>query len=413
MMTTQREQPLDVFALRQDFPLLQKEHHQRPIVYLDSAATSQKPRSVIDALARYYSSENANIHRGIYALSEAATAAYEAARARIAQFINAEHEKELIFVRGTTEGVNLVAQSFARPLMKPGDTVLVTEMEHHANIVPWQMVTEQTGAHLEVAPIDDDGVLNREGLSKLLEKKPKLLAITHLSNVLGTLNPLKTIVQEAHQHDVPVLVDAAQSAPHLLVDVKELDCDFLVFSGHKLFGPTGIGVLYGKEKWLTAMPPYQGGGDMIQSVSFKKTTYRGLPERFEAGTPNIAGAIGLAKAIDYLNSIGLDKIRDYDAHLFNYALQVLPKVTGLRRIGTATEQHGSFSFLLGEIHPYDVAMLLDQKAIAVRAGHQCAEPLMNRLGVPGTVRASFSFYNTTEEIDTLADNLEHIFKRMS
>ena len=403
----------DPTAIRQDFPLLANTVHGRPLVYLDSAATTQKPAVVIEAVKDFYAHQNANIHRGIYTLSEEATAAYEAARAGVAAFINAPSEREVIFVRGATEGINLIAQTFGRMRLQAGDTILLSALEHHANIVPWQIVAEEIGAKIRVIPMDDSGVLDKEALANELARGPKLLGIVHLSNALGTFNPLHDTIAQAHQANVPVVVDGAQSVPHLLVDVKGLDCDFLVFSGHKAFGPTGIGVLYGKEKWLSAMPPYQGGGDMIRSVSFEKTTYRDIPEKFEAGTPHIAGAIGLARALEYIDRVGRDAIRSYEKELFAYACETLNTVDRLRPVGTAPDRHGVFSFLLEGTHFHDIATLLDQDGIAVRAGHLCAEPIMQRLGLTGVVRASFAFYNTREEIDCLAESLVKVGKLLT
>ena len=405
-MSSQSPSPAwDVTAVRQDFPLLQETVNGHPLAYLDNAATTQKPTVVIDAVRDFYTHHNANIHRGIYTLSEEATAAYEAARSIVAKFIKAPSDREVIFVRGATEGINLVAQTFGRMHLQPEDTILLTALEHHANIVPWQMLAEQTGAQIKVVPMDDRGTLDLEALGRELERQPKILGIVHLSNAIGTLNPLRSIIAQAHQAGVPVLVDAAQSVPHLMVDVHDLDCDFLVFSGHKVFGPTGIGVLYGKEKYLNTMPPYQGGGDMIRSVSFAKTTYRETPERFEAGTPHIIGAIGLARALQYLDTLGRDAIRRYEEELFAYASKTLRAIDPVRPIGTAPDRHSVFAFLLKDAHLHDMATLLDQDGIAIRAGHQCAEPIMQRLGIPGVARASFCFYNTHEEVDRLAESL--------
>lgn len=400
----------DIEFVRNDFPILKRKVHGKPLVYLDNAATTQKPQAVIDTITHFYTQGNANIHRGVHLLSEEATAAYEQARKAIANFINAPDPKEIIFVRGATEAINLVAQSFGRMQCRAGDTVLITHLEHHANIVPWQLLAEQIGIELHVVPMDENGILDEKILEQKLALRPKLFGIVHLSNVLGILNPVAKMITLARQADVPVLIDAAQSAPHFMVDVQELDCDFLAFSGHKLFGPTGIGVLYGKEKWLNAMPPYQGGGDMIRSVSFEKTTFNAIPERFEAGTPNIAGAIGLAAAVNYLKQLDTKMLHAYEKELYAYAEQALATIKGLEVKGKTVEKMGALSFTLNNIHPHDIATLLDQDGIAVRAGHQCAQPIMQRLGVSGLTRASFSFYNKREEIDQLVRSLEKIVK---
>ena len=396
---------LDIDAVRADFPILSQQIHGYPLAYLDNGASSQKPHVVIDAVEQFYRHDYANVHRGIHTLSEHATAAYEQARRTVQRFINARSHQEIIFVRGTTEAINLVAQSYARPRLQPGDEILITTMEHHSNIVPWQLVCEQTGAQLKVVPINEQGELDVKALEALLNERTRLLAVTHISNVLGTINPIKQITTIAHQAGVPVLVDGAQAAPHTVIDVQAHDCDFYAFSGHKMYGPTGIGILYGKEELLDQMPPYQGGGDMILSVSFEKTTYNQLPYKFEAGTPHIAGAVGLGVAVDYLNAVGLDRIANYERELLNYGHEQLSAVEGIRIIGTAKEKASIISFTLEGVHPHDIATVLDQQGIAVRAGHHCAMPLMQHFGLPATTRASFALYNTREEIDRLAEGL--------
>ena len=399
---------LDLEALRGQFPILQTQVNGKPLVYLDNAATTQKPNLVIETLVRFYSEQNANIHRGIHYLSAQATDAYEKARERVARFINAPHSRQIIFVRGTTEGINLVAQSYGRGHFKENDEIILTIHEHHSNIVPWQLVCEQTGARIKVIPMDDRGVLDMEVFEKLLNERTRLVAVSHVSNALGTINPVSDIISKAHAREVPVLVDGAQWVPHFPVDVQALDCDFYVFSGHKMYAPTGIGILYGKENLLSDMPPYHGGGDMIRSVTFEKTTYRDIPERFEAGTPNIVGVIGLAAAIDFLESVGPEKIAANEKELLDYATNTLESVESLRIIGDSPEKAGVVSFMLGDIHPHDIGTFLDNDGIAIRAGHHCAQPLMKRLGVSGTARASFGIYNTHEEVDKLAAGLRKI-----
>ncbi len=398
---TAPNQLLDLARVRADFPILRQQVHGKPLVYLDNAATSQKPKSVIDAEARYYAEYNSNVHRGLHALSQQATDAFEAARETVRRFLNAAKSAETLFVRGTTEAINLVAQSYARPRLKPGDEILVSQMEHHSNIVPWQLVCEQTGALLKVAPINDAGELQLDAFERLLNERTRLVALTHVSNALGTINPIKRLIDLAHARGAAVLVDGAQAVPHIVVDVQALDCDFYAFSGHKLYGPTGIGALYGKEKLLNAMPPYHGGGEMIREVTFEKTTYAGLPQKFEAGTPNIAGAIGLATAIEYILGIGLDVIAAHEHALLEYATAVSKDVPGMRLIGTAREKASILSFALDGIHPHDIGTILDHEGVAIRTGHHCAMPIMTRFQVPATARASFAFYNTREEIDAL------------
>lgn len=399
---------LDLETLRGQFPILQSQVNGKPLVYLDNAATTQKPSLVIETLVRFYSEQNANIHRGIHYLSAQATDSYENARERVARFINAPHSRQVIFVRGATEGINLVAQSYGRSHFKKNDEIILTIHEHHSNIVPWQLICEQTGALIKVVPMDDRGVLDMEVYEKLLNDRTRLVAVSHISNAIGTINPVADIIAKAHAREVPVLVDGAQWVPHFPVDVQALDCDFYVFSGHKMYAPTGIGVLYGKEDLLNDMPPYHGGGDMIRSVTFEKTTYRDIPERFEAGTPNIVGVIGLAAAIDFLESVGPEKIAANEKELLDYATNTLESVESLRIIGDSPEKAGVVSFMLGDIHPHDIGTFLDNDGIAIRAGHHCAQPLMKRLGVSGTARASFGIYNTHEEVDKLAAGLRKI-----
>ncbi len=397
--------PLDVVAIRRDFPALDQTVHGRRLVYLDSAATSQKPRQVLDALRAYYETDNANVHRGVHSLSQRATDAYEAGRRRVQRFLNAAEAREIVFVRGATEGINLVAATFGRMRVSAGDEVLVSAMEHHSNIVPWQILCAERGATLRVIPITDEGELRLDEYERLLGPRTRIVAVVHVSNALGTVNPVKRLVQLAHERSVPVLVDGAQAAPHLPVDVRDLDCDFYVFSGHKALGPTGIGVLYGKAEWLERMPPYQGGGDMIRAVTFERTLYNALPYKFEAGTPHIAGVVGLAAALDYLDGLGREAIAAYEAELTAYGTRVLGEVPGLRMIGTPREKASVLSFVLDGIHAHDVGTILDQAGIAVRAGHHCAMPVMQRFGVPATVRASLAFYNTPDEIDALVAGL--------
>ena len=390
-----------VERIRNDFPILKQQVHGKPLVYLDNAATSQKPQVVIDTVTQYYLAQNSNVHRGVHFLSEQATQAFEGARAKVARFLNASNAREVIFVRGATEGINLVAQSYGRTFIKAGDEILISAMEHHSNIVPWQMLCEQIGARLRVIPFNYDGELFLDEYERLLNEWTKLVAVVQVSNALGTINPIKQIIEMAHRRGIPVLVDGAQAVPHMRVDVQALDCDFYAFSGHKLFGPTGIGVLYGKADLLEAMPPYQGGGDMISAVTFEKTHYNTLPYKFEAGTPDIAGVIGLGVAIDYLSEIGLDAITAYEHELLAYATDALSTIKGVRIIGTAREKAGVLSFVLDGIHAHDIGTILDHEGIAIRAGHHCAMPVMQRFGVPATARASLAFYNTKEEVDAL------------
>ncbi|GJM05365.1 MAG: cysteine desulfurase [marine bacterium B5-7] len=391
----------NVDKVRKDFPILNEQVRGKPLVYLDNAATAQKPKQVIEALDTYYRESNSNIHRGVHTLSEKATAIYEKARGKVKDYINADSTKEIVFVRGATEAINLVAQSFGRATLKAGDEIIITELEHHSNIVPWQILSEQTGAKLNYIPINDAGELLLEEYEKLLNDKTRIVAVGHISNALGTINPIKTIIDKAHAVGAKVLVDGAQAVPHTRVDVKDLNCDFYAFSGHKLFGPTGIGVLYGKESLLEAMPPYQGGGDMIQMVSMKKSTYNALPYKFEAGTPHIAGVIGLGAAIDYVNDLGLESAAQYEIELLDYANEQAAQVAGLNFVGTAKNKTSILSFTLDGIHPHDIGTILDGEGVAIRAGHHCAMPVMERFSIPATARASFAFYNTREEVDAL------------
>ncbi|MCB0554942.1 MAG: cysteine desulfurase [Phaeodactylibacter sp.] len=397
---------LNIEQIRRDFPLLSRDMNGKPIVFLDSAASSQKPNSVIEAISHYYRFQHANVHRGVYQLSQEATTAFEVARDKVRDFIHAPSSPEIIFVRGVTEGINLVASCFGRKFLKEGDEVLITAMEHHSNIVPWQLICEEKGAHLRVAPINEAGELILEEFEKMLSDKVRIVATTHVSNTLGTINPIREMVAMAHAKGIPVLVDGAQATPHMAIDVQALDVDFYTFSGHKVFGPTGIGVLFGKEKWLNAMPPYHGGGEMIKTVTFEKTTYAELPHKFEAGTPDIAGVIGLGAALDYIQEIGLDAITQYENTLLAYAIKRLKEVPGIRFIGAAKNKASVVSFLVDNIHPYDLGTILDKLGIAVRTGHHCTQPLMDHFCIPGTVRASFAFYNTVEDIDRLVDGVK-------
>ena len=398
----------DVGRIRQDFPMLRQEVRGKPLVYLDSAATSQKPQAVLDTLQRYYTEENANINRAVHLLSERATRAHADARVTVQKFVNAAESREIIFTRNSTEGINLVAQTYGRQHVGAGDEIVISEMEHHSNIVPWQLLCEEKGARLRVVPITDAGELRLDELESFLGPRTKFVSIVHLSNSLGTINPVHQIVEMAHAHGIPVLIDGSQAAYHLTIDVQALDCDFYVLTGHKLYGPTGIGVLYGKADLLDGMPPYQGGGDMINSVTFEKTTYNVLPYKFEAGTPHIAGAIGLGTAIDYVTSVGMDRIAAYERELLSYGTAALSGVRGLRLIGTAPEKASILSFVLEGVHPHDVGTIVDQEGVAIRTGHHCTQPLMRRFGVPATARASLAMYNTREEIDALVAALAKV-----
>lgn len=390
-----------MYKVRADFPILEQQVYGKPLVYLDNAATTQKPRAVIDAMAEEYYTVNANVHRGVHYLSQRATDLHEGSREVVRQFIHAVSTREIIFTRGTTESINLVAACFGEQFMHEGDEVIVSVMEHHSNIVPWQLLASRKGIKLRVIPMTDKGELELEAYEQLFNEHTRIVSVAHVSNVLGTVNPVQRIIQIAHAHGVPVLIDAAQSVPHLAVDVQQLDADFLAFSGHKIYGPTGIGVLYGKEEWLEKLPPYQGGGEMIGHVSFEHTTFNELPFKFEAGTPDFVGTTGLAAALHYVEQIGIDEIAAYETSLTDYALQQLRTIPDMRIIGEAPERGAVISFLVGDIHPFDMGTLLDRLGIAVRTGHHCAQPLMQRLGIEGTLRASFSFYNTREEVDAL------------
>jgi cysteine desulfurase/selenocysteine lyase len=398
----------DVHKVRADFPILARKIHNKPLVYLDNAATTQKPQAVVDSLIYYYTAQNSNIHRGVHTLSEEATASYEESRATVQRFLNAADPREIIFVRGATEGINLVAQTWGRANIRSGDEIVISAMEHHSNIVPWQILCEQQGANLRVAPVNDAGELLLDEFEKLLGPKTKLVAMSHVSNALGTVNPVRKIVEAARRVNARVLLDGAQAVPHMPVDVRAIDCDFYAFSGHKIYAPTGIGILYGKAELLEAMPPYQGGGDMISSVTFEKTLYNRLPYKFEAGTPHVSGAIGLGAALDYVSSVGLDRIARHEKQILAYGTRRLLEIPGLRLIGTAKEKEGILSFVLEGIHPHDVGTILDQEGIAIRTGHHCAQPLMERFGVPATARASLALYNTVEEMDALVRGIEKV-----
>ncbi|MBU3856850.1 MAG: cysteine desulfurase [Candidatus Phocaeicola excrementipullorum] len=400
----------DINKIREDFPILGREVYGRPLVYLDNAATTQKPRCVVEAITDEYYNVNANVHRGVHYLSQQATDLHEAAREKVRQFINARSTNEIIFTRGTTESLNLVVSSFCDGMMQEGDEVIVSVMEHHSNIVPWQLQAAKKGISIRVIPMTDEGELRLDEYEKLFTERTKIVSVTHVSNVLGTVNPVEEMIRIAHEHGVPVMVDGAQSTPHFAVDVQAMDCDFFAFSGHKMYGPTGIGVLYGKEEWLDRLPPYQGGGEMIESVSFEKTVFEHLPFKFEAGTPDYVATTGLAKAIDYMTAVGMDNIQRHERELTEYAMQRLSEVEGIRIFGRAPRKDAVVSFLVGDIHHLDMGTLLDRLGIAVRTGHHCAQPLMIRLGIQGTVRASFAMYNTREEIDALASGIERVSK---
>ncbi|HBS51701.1 MAG TPA: cysteine desulfurase CsdA [Coxiellaceae bacterium] len=399
--------------IRQLFPILQNKINNKPLIYLDNAATTQKPRSVVEAIEHFYFNDNANIHRGIYKLSQRATNAYEKSRKNIAEFINAKYTHEIIFVRNTTEAINLVAQSYGYKNFKPGDEIIISTMEHHSNIVPWQLICKKTGAKLQVINIHENGELDFNHYEKLINNRTKIVAIAHASNTLGTVNPIKKIIAAAHAHNIPVLIDGAQASGHIQIDVQNLDCDFYAFSAHKMYGPTGIGILYGKEALLNSMPPYQGGGDMIKKVTFAETEYADLPQKFEAGTPNIADVVGFGATIDFIKSVGIDVIAKHEKELLKYATAAFSNVKGLKIIGTAPEKTSIISFILDKIHPHDVATILDTEGIAVRAGHHCTMPLMDFYNIPGTTRASFGLYNTKEEIDILIEALTKVRKIFS
>ncbi len=400
----------DINKIREDFPILKKKVHGKNLVYLDNAATTQKPFQVLNKLEEYYFTTNANIHRGVHALSQQATDAFESARIKIKQFINALGKNQIIFTRGTTEAINLVAQSYGRANVKEGDEIIISHMEHHSNIVPWQMLCREKNARLRIIPIDDNGELIYEEFEKLVNEKTKLVSIVYVSNSLGTVNPVKQIIDYAHQFNVPVLVDAAQAVNHMPVDVQKLDCDFLAFSGHKIYGPTGIGALYGKIDLLDKMPPFQGGGDMISKVTFEETTFNELPNKFEAGTPDIAGAIGLGAAIEYVSNAGIENIKEYESALLNYATEQISQVPGVRIIGNAKEKMSVLSFILENVHPHDIGTFLDFEGVAIRTGHHCTQPVMQRFNIPATSRASFAMYNTKEEVDVLINGLKKIIE---
>lgn len=400
----------DIERIRADFPILGEKVYGKPLVYFDSAASAQKPRVVLDAIQNVYEKHYANIHRGVYKFSELSTAVHDNARETIRKFINAERESEVIFLRNATEGVNLVAQTFGRTRVSAGDEILISTMEHHANIVPWQMLCEQTGATLRVVPITDEGELDMDAFATMLTERVKLVAMVHVSNTLGTINPIEDIIRQAHAQGIPVLVDGAQSVPHFGVDVRALDCDFLVFSGHKTYGPSGVGVLYGKQKHLEAMPPYMGGGDMIDTVTFEKTTYNVPPYKFEAGTPDIAGAVGLGKSLEYMDGIGLENTAAHEHRLLEYATERIQEIKGVRIIGTAKKKAAVISFAVKDIHPHDLGTIVDREGVAIRTGHHCTQPLMQRFGVPATARASFAMYNTIDEIDHFMMALQKAIK---
>ncbi|MBR8534295.1 cysteine desulfurase [Carboxylicivirga sediminis] len=399
---------MNIEQIRADFPILQETVYGKPLVYLDNAATTHKPQQVIDAVSEVYLKYNSNIHRGVHHLSNVCTQAHEEARIKVQQFINAQHSHEVIFTRGTTESINLLASSFADTFLNAGDEILVSQLEHHSNIVPWQLLEKKKGVILKYIPINQAGELILDNIDELINDRTKLVAVAHISNALGTVNPIKTIIQQAHSKNIPVMIDGAQAVQHVKVDVQELDCDFYVFSGHKLYAPTGIGVLYGKEEWLNKLEPYHGGGEMIKTVSFEGTTFNELPFKFEAGTPDFSGSVGLGAAIDYVNNIGIDVIAQYEHELLSYATQQLSSIPNIRFFGTAAEKASVISFLIGEIHPFDIGTMLDRMGIAVRTGHHCAQPLMQYYNIPGTLRASFAIYNTKEEIDKLTEATERI-----
>jgi cysteine desulfurase/selenocysteine lyase len=410
---TAETSPMDVERIRKDFPILRQKIHGKPLVFLDSAASAPKPQPIIDAMSRFYAEDYANVHRGVYELSQRSTKAYEDTRVKVRRLINARSESEIVFVRGTTEAINLVAQTFGRTYVKEGDEILITAMEHHSNIVPWQILCKEKGAQLRVAPMDKRGELILDEFEKLLGPKTRLVALAHVSNTLGTVNPVRKIVGMAHGHDIPVLIDGAQAVPHGSVDVRELDCDFYCFSGHKMYGPSGVGVLYGKERFLESMPPWEGGGDMISSVTFEKTTYNRIPYKFEAGTPNIAGVVGLGVAIDYLNAIGMDEVSRHEHEILAYGTKRLLAVPGLSIVGRAKQKAGVLSFVLEGIHPHDIGTILDQEGIAVRTGHHCAQPVMDFFGVPATARASLGLFNNEQDIDRLVEGIHKVIEVFS
>ncbi len=394
-------QEFDVHKIREDFPILKRKVYNRDLVYFDNAATTQKPQAVIDAIVKYYSEDNANIHRGVHHLSQISTVAFEDARKNFQEYINAANHYELIFTKGTTDALNLLAQSFGKKFLKEGDEVIVSAMEHHSNLVPWQIICEEKGAKLKIVPVNEKGEFLFDEFEKLLNERTKLVSVAHVSNALGSVNPIKEIIQKAHEYNIPVVIDGAQGIPHFRIDVQELDCDFYAFSGHKFYGPMGVGVLYGKEKWLNKMLPYQLGGEMVDQVRFEKTTFNELPFKFEAGTPNVEAVLGMNAALEYVKKIGIEKIAAYENELLQYATAEMAKIEGIRFIGEAENKASVLSFLIGDIHPYDAGMVIDKLGIAVRTGHHCAQPILDRFEIPGTVRASFAMYNTKEEIDRL------------
>lgn len=398
----------DIEQVRQDFPILSRQVYNKPLVYLDNGATTQKPRCVVEAMSEEYYNVNANVHRGVHFLSQQATELHEASRDTVRRFINARSTSEIVFTRGTTESINLVASCFAQACMRPGDEVIVTEMEHHSNIVPWQLEEERRGIRVRVVPITDEGELRLDAYEQLFNERTRIVCVAHVSNVLGTVNPVRDIIATAHRHGVPVLVDGAQSTPHFAIDVQQLDCDFFAFSGHKIYGPTGVGVLYGKEEWLDRLPPYMGGGEMIRNVSFAGTTYNDLPFKFEAGTPDYVATTGLARALDYVAALGMDNIYAHEQDLTRYAMERMSEIEGMRFFGTSPHKDAVISFLVGNIHHLDMGTLIDRLGIAVRTGHHCAEPLMHRLGIEGTVRASFGLYNTRQEVDALVEAIQRV-----
>jgi len=410
LLQVEAEKSFDVERIRAEFPILNQKVNGKPLVYLDNAATSQKPQVVIDAISRYYLEENSNIHRGVHFLSDKATQSFEAARRKIQRFINAASQKEIIYVRGTTEAINLVAQTYGRRNFRQGDEILISAMEHHSNIVPWQMLAEEKGLVLRVIPMNDRGELFLDKYESMFNERTRFVSVVHVSNALGTINPVRLMISIAHSHGVPVLIDGAQAVSHGRIDVRDLDCDFYAFSGHKMYGPTGVGILYGKEHLLEAMPPYQGGGDMIRTVTYQKTTYNDLPYKFEAGTPNIAGGVGLGATIDFLNRIDFDAAIQHEREVFEYASAVLPEIKGLRVIGTAKEKASVHSFTLEGIHPHDIGTILDDEGIAIRTGHHCAQPVMQCFNIPATARASFALYNTKEEVETLVKGIYRVME---
>ncbi len=412
MLPNTKNNIFSVEQVRKDFPILQRSIHSKALVYFDNGATTQKPQQVIDTLTQYYSFQNANIHRGVHSLSQEITTLYEAARVQVQKHLNAAHAHEIIFTQGTTDSINLVAYSYGKKYIKSGDEIMITTMEHHSNIIPWQQVCEDRGAVLKVIPVNAIGELDLEAFEQLLSQKTKIIAVTHVSNTLGTINPIKYIIEKAHQNNIPVLVDGAQATPHLKVDVADLNADFYCFSSHKMYGPTGVGILYGKEKWLEEMPPYQTGGGVIETVSFERTKFASLPLKFEAGTPHIAGGIGTATAIDYLNNLGMDAVARYENELLQYATIQLLAIEGVKIIGTASKKASVISFVVNGLHPYDIGMILDQQGVAVRTGHHCTQPLLEYFKVPGTVRVSFSFYNTKAEIDIFVLALNKALKML-